>query len=106
MYNQISVVVVLITALIALFSKLCRCIIQFFLKIVEMVTSTPIWNFETNEAVETDKVDLKPFKATGKFFPDAQTLVGIFKVVTHPALRESSYRQDRPGNNSSATADN
>jgi len=29
-----------------------------------------IWTFEENEAIETDRVDLKPFKPTGKFFED------------------------------------
>jgi hypothetical protein len=53
--------------------------------------ATPIWNFEENELIETDKVDMKPFKPTGKFFTDSQTLIQLFKVVTHPSLRESSY---------------
>lgn len=57
-----------------------------------MESSTPIWSFEHNESVEIDKVDLKPYKPTGKFFADTQTLMGFFKVITHPALRESSYR--------------
>ena len=29
-----------------------------------------IWTFEENESLETDKVDMKPFKPTGKFFDD------------------------------------
>jgi hypothetical protein len=32
--------------------------------------ATPIWNFQENESVETDKVELKTFKPTGKFFAD------------------------------------
>ena len=52
-----------------------------------------IWTFEENEALETDKCDMKPFKPTGKFFDDVQTLVRIFGMKTHPGLRESSYRE-------------
>ena len=51
-----------------------------------------IWTFEENQNTETDKVDLKPFKPSGKFFDDVQTLVRMFNINTHPALRESSYR--------------
>ena len=51
-----------------------------------------IWTFEENQTIETDKVDLKPFKPSGKFFDDVQTLVRMFGINTHPALRESSYR--------------
>mmetsp|Transcript_5391 Transcript_5391/g.6658 ORF Transcript_5391/g.6658 Transcript_5391/m.6658 type:complete len:106 (-) Transcript_5391:1098-1415(-) len=51
-----------------------------------------IWTYEENQSVETDKVDMKPFKPTGKFFDDAQTLVRMFGIKTHPALRESTYR--------------
>jgi hypothetical protein len=29
-----------------------------------------IWNFKDNESVETEKIDLKPFKPTGRFFDD------------------------------------
>lgn len=29
-----------------------------------------IWTLDDNEAIETDKIDLKPFKPTGKFFDD------------------------------------
>ena len=52
-----------------------------------------IWTLEDNEAIECDKVDLKPFKPTGKFFDDVQTLVRLFGIKTHPALRESTYRE-------------
>ena len=52
-----------------------------------------IWTFEENDAIETDKVDMKPFKPTGRFFEDVQTLVRMFGTKTHPALRESSYRE-------------
>lgn len=53
-----------------------------------------IWTYEDNMAVDTEKADLKPFKATGKFFEDVQTLVRLFGIKTHPALRESSYRSE------------
>lgn len=33
--------------------------------------ATPIWSFEHNESIETDKVDMKPFKPTSKFFTDS-----------------------------------
>ena len=52
-----------------------------------------IWTFEENEALETDKVDMKPFKPTGKFFEDVQTLVRMFGMKTHPGLKESNYRE-------------
>ena len=52
-----------------------------------------IWTFEENEALETDKVDMKHFKATGRFFEDVQTLARMFGMKTHPGLRESSYRE-------------
>jgi hypothetical protein len=32
--------------------------------------ATPIWNFKENEAIETEKIDLKTYKPTGKFFTD------------------------------------
>ena len=51
-----------------------------------------IWNYEENQSTETDKIDLKPFKPTGKFFDDVQTLIRMFGINMHPALRESSYR--------------
>jgi hypothetical protein len=53
-----------------------------------------IWTFEENQAIETEKIDLKPFKPTGRFFEDVQTLVRMFGMKTHPALRESSYRTE------------
>ena len=61
-----------------------------------------IWTFEENQAVETEKVDMKPFKPTGRFFEDVQTLVRMFGIKTHPALRENSYRTELPGNASIA----
>ena len=51
-----------------------------------------IWTYEYNQAIETDKVDLKPFKPTGRFFDDVQTLVRLFGIKTHPAIRYSTYR--------------
>ena len=29
-----------------------------------------IWTFDSNQTIETDKVDMKPFKPTGRFFED------------------------------------
>lgn len=54
-----------------------------------------IWNFKDNELVETEKVDLKTFKATGRFFEDVLTLTKTFNIKLHPALRESSYREGK-----------
>lgn len=51
-----------------------------------------IWSFAANESVETEKVDLKPFKPTGRFFDDVITLSKMFNIKIHPALRESTYR--------------
>ena len=59
--------------------------------------ATPIWNFQENEAIETDKVDMKPYKPTGKFFTDCQTLVKMFNIQCHPAIKESTYKPK--GNN-------
>ena len=61
-----------------------------------------IWTFEENQGADIDKVDLKPFKPTGRFFEDVQTLVRLFGIKTHPALRESSYRQDATASGSNA----
>ena len=36
---------------------------------------------------------MKPFKPTGRFFEDTQTLVRMFGIKTHPGLKESSYRE-------------
>ena len=51
-----------------------------------------IWTYEENQAIKTEAVDMKPFKPTGKFFDDVQTLVRMFNTKTHPGLRESTYR--------------
>ena len=61
-----------------------------------------IWTFEENQAAEIDRVDMKPFKPTGRFFDDIQTLVRMFNIKTHPALRESSYRTTDANHNESA----
>lgn len=57
-----------------------------------------IWNFNDNDQIETDKVDLKPFKATGRFFEDILALTKLFNIKLHPALRESSYRDGQEKN--------
>ena len=64
-----------------------------------------IWTYELNQAIETDKVDLKPFKPTGKFFEDIQTLVRLFGIKTHPALRYSSYRTSDSQSHSMSAAE-
>jgi len=64
-----------------------------------------IWTFEENSKVDTEKVDLKPFKPTGRFFEDVQTLVRMFGIKTHPALRESTYRHTESGANDGASHD-
>lgn len=64
-----------------------------------------IWTFEENQRIDTDKVDMKPFKPTGRFFEDVQTLVRMFGIKTHPALRESTYRHSEHSANDAASAD-
>lgn len=54
--------------------------------------ATPIWNFQDNEAIETEKVEMKTYKPTGKFFVDSQFLVKLFGIQTHPAIKESTYK--------------
>lgn len=56
-----------------------------------------IWTYSENQSIDTDKVDLKPFKPTGKFFDDVNTLIKLFGIKTHPALRLSTYRNDHGG---------
>lgn len=57
-----------------------------------------IWTFPDNESVETDKVDMKPFKPTARFFDDVITLTKMFNIKIHPALRESTYVQKQDEN--------
>ena len=47
-----------------------------------------IWNFKDNEAIETEKIDLKPFKPTGKFFDDVQA----FPQLSTPSRHDSASR--------------
>ena len=54
--------------------------------------ATPIWNFQENEAIDTEKIDLKTYKPTGKFFIDVQFIVKLFGIHMHPCLRESTYK--------------
>ena len=49
---------------------------------------------------------MKPFKPTGRFFEDVQTLVRMFGIKTHPALRESSYRGSEQQNAAAASNTN
>jgi hypothetical protein len=46
-----------------------------------------IWQFKDNEAAETDAIDMKPYKGTGKFFDDVETLSRMFNIKVHPALK-------------------
>lgn len=48
-----------------------------------------IWNFADNEGIETDKIEMKSFKPTGKFAEDVQFLLRHFNVKCHPALRDA-----------------
>ena len=54
--------------------------------------ATPIWNFKENEAIDTEKIDLKTYKPTGKFFTDVQFLVKLFGIHMHPCIKESNYK--------------
>lgn len=54
--------------------------------------ATPIWNFQENEAIDTEKTELKTFKPVGKFFTDVQFLVKLFGIQIHPCLKESVYK--------------
>jgi hypothetical protein len=42
--------------------------------------ATPIWNFQDNEAIDTEKAEMKTYKPTGKFFTDSQFLINLFKI--------------------------
>lgn len=55
-----------------------------------------IWNFSSNEAVETEKVEMKQFKPTGRFFDDIQTLAKMFNIRVHPSLTEKAYKSENP----------
>lgn len=50
-----------------------------------------IWTFKESESVETDAIDLKTFKPTGKFYDDVETLCKMFGSRVHPALKPISY---------------
>ena len=39
-----------------------------------------IWTFRENEAVETDGVDVKSFKASGRFYDDTETISKLLNV--------------------------
>jgi len=40
---------------------------------------------------------MKPYKPTGKFFNDVNTLVNLFKIQCHPAIKESTYKPKGAG---------
>lgn len=46
-----------------------------------------IWTYKESEAAETDQIDLKAFKPTGKFYDDIETLTRVFGIRIHPALK-------------------
>ena len=50
-----------------------------------------IWTFKESEQAETDNVDLKQFKPTGKFYDDVETLCKLFSIRVHPALKPTIY---------------
>ncbi len=49
-----------------------------------------IWTYKECEAVETDGIDLKGFKPTGKFFEDADLICKLFNIKVHPGLKAAS----------------
>lgn len=70
-----------------------RPVTQFsFIINFKKVMATPIWNFQENEAIDTEKTELKTFKPVGKFFTDVQFLVKLFGIHIHPCLKESVYK--------------
>jgi hypothetical protein len=70
-----------------------RPVTQFsFIINSKKVMATPIWNFQENEAIDTEKTELKTFKPVGKFFTDVQFLVKLFGIHIHPCLKESVYK--------------
>jgi hypothetical protein len=46
-----------------------------------------IWAFKDNESVETETIDMKQYKGTGKFYDDVETLCRMFGIKVHPALK-------------------
>lgn len=40
---------------------------------------------------------MKPYKPTGKFFNDVTTLVNLFKIQCHPAIKEATYKPKGTG---------
>ncbi len=55
-----------------------------------------IWTFKENNGVDTDGIDLKSYKGTGKFFDDVETLCKMFNIKVHPALKPpvSPHQED------------
>lgn len=50
-----------------------------------------IWTFKESESAETDSIDLKTFKPTGKFYEDIDILCKMFGIKVHPAFKPISY---------------
>ena len=47
-----------------------------------------IWTFSENESVDVMAIDInKTFKPTGKFYDDVDTLMRLFSIKAHPALK-------------------
>lgn len=51
-----------------------------------------IWTFKDSEHAETDNVDLKAFKPSGKFYEDVESLCKLFNTKVHPALKPAVYQ--------------
>ncbi|CDW82788.1 UNKNOWN [Stylonychia lemnae] len=50
-----------------------------------------IWTFKDNENIDTEGVDLKTFKPSGKFYEDVEVLCRLFNTKVHPALKPAVY---------------
>lgn len=46
-----------------------------------------IWTFKESDAVETENIDMKAFKPTGKFYDDIEIVCKMFGIRVHPALK-------------------
>ena len=50
-----------------------------------------IWAFKDNEYADTDSVDLKLFKPTGKSYDSVETLCRMHNIKVHLALKPITY---------------
>ena len=53
-----------------------------------------IWNFRESEAVETDGIDTKAFKSSGKFYDDTEGLCKLYNIKLHPSFKAPTPTQD------------